>query len=128
MSELHLRPTFESRPLVAALCVVPLVGEAIVAALDFAEVRMFIGRRDTAGLLEWLQPDAAVVDNADDAAAGEGWATATGRALVHVDIRRQTLAVFRAGAWSPVDADDGPTPEAIRGVVAGALFARAPKP
>jgi hypothetical protein len=124
MTEAQLRSTEGARPLVAALCTVPLVGEAVGAALDFAEVRTFIGRRDTVGLLQWLQPDAVVVDNADDAVAASGYAAATGRTLLHLSLRDLTLSRFRDGAWELIETDGGPTPEAIRNVVAGSLFAR----
>jgi hypothetical protein len=124
MTEAHLRLVDGGRPLVAALCTVPLVGEAVEAALDFADVRTFIGRRDTAGLLQWLKPDAVLVDNEDDARAASGWAGATGRALLHLSLRHGTLKIFRDGGWEPVESDGGPTPEAIRNVVAGSLFAR----
>lgn len=125
MTEAHLSTANgRGRPLVAAFCSVPLMGEAISGALDFADVRSFSGGRDTAGLIEWLQPDAVVVDNDEDAVAASGYASATGKALLQLGARRNTLTLFRAGAWESVETDGGLSPESVRNVVAGALFAR----
>jgi hypothetical protein len=112
------------RPLVAVVCSVPLVGEAAGAALDFAEVRFFGGRRDTAGLLRWLRPDAIVVDCAEDAAVAELFALEHELPVVHIGVRDCTLRLLRKGEWKLVGSAEGPTPEAIRNAVAGSLFAR----
>jgi hypothetical protein len=125
MSELHLRPTERTRPLVAVVCAVPLIGEAMMSALDFAEVRSFSERGgDIAGLLEWLRPDAVVVDSDGGAASAVAYATGRELPLLHISIRERTLRLFRRGEWHPIVNGEGPTPEIIRNVIAGALFAR----
>ena len=64
MTSTQLRPKDDGRPLVAVWCSVPLLGEAVEFALEFAEVRSFApSRGDLAGLLRWLRPDAVVVDS-----------------------------------------------------------------
>jgi hypothetical protein len=110
------------RPLVAVLSTVPLLGEAVGSALEFADVRTFEARGDARGLLEWLRPDVLVVDSelgAEDVA----FARATALPVVHISVREHTLRLFENGEWIDVTNEDGPTPEAVRNVVAGALFA-----
>ena len=125
MSGAQLRPSERTRPLVAVVCGVPVLGEAMRSALDFAEVRLFSEKGgDVAGLLEWLRPDAVVVDSHDGAEGATTYAATQERPLLHVGVRESTLRLFRQGQWHDVAAGDGPTPEAIRNVVAGALFAR----
>ena len=43
---------------------------------------------------------------------------------LYLSVRDHTLRLYRAGAWEQVDDGEGPTIEAIRNIVAGALFAR----
>ncbi len=125
MSELHLRPSERMRPLVAVVCGVPVLGEAMQSALDFAEVRLFSEKGgDVAGLLEWIRPDAVVVDTRDGADAATGYALAQARPLLHIGVRERALRLFHQGEWRDVANGEEPTPEAIRNVVAGALFAR----
>jgi hypothetical protein len=125
MSELHLRQTERSRPLVAVVCGVPVLGEAMRSALDFAEVRLFSEKGgDVAGLLEWLRPDAVVVDTNDGADGATPYALAQQRPLLHIGVRERALRLLQGGQWRDVAKAEGPTPEAIRNVVAGALFAR----
>ena len=125
MTSTRLRPDSETRPLVAVLCSVPLLGEAMVSALEFAEVRSFAqSGGDVAGLLGWLRPDALIVDSNAGADAATSYAREHDLPLVHVSVRDHTLRLFRAGEWEQVSKGDGPTPEAIRNVVAGSLFAR----
>ena len=112
-------------PLIAVVCSVPLLREALGAALDFGEVRSFSEQGgDIVGLLQWLQPDAVIVDSEDGAASAAAYALEHGLPIVHVSLRDRTLRLYRAGAWEEVANGEGPTPEAIRNVVAGALFAR----
>ena len=126
MSSTRLPSEGEFRPLVAVLCSVPLLGEAITSALEFAEVRSFAAAGgDLAGLLAWLRPDALVVDSAAGAEAAAAFAREHDLPVVHISVRDRTLHLFRHGAWEQVATIDGPTPESIRNVVAGALFARA---
>ena len=113
-----------AKPLVAVLCSVPLVAAAVESALEFAEVRSFVGRRDTAGLLKWLQPDAVVVDSEEDATAAMGVAVDRDLPVLHISVRDRTLRLLRRGQWQLVGNGEGPTPEEIRNVLAGCLFAR----
>ncbi|HKI92024.1 MAG TPA: hypothetical protein VJ986_06960, partial [Gaiellaceae bacterium] len=113
------------RPLVAVVCSVPLLGEAMRSALDFAEVHTFAeDRGDVEGLLRSVRPDAVVVDSEDAAGAGASFAKEHGVPVLHVSVRDRALRVFRGGAWERVESDDGSTPEALRNAVAGAFFAR----
>jgi hypothetical protein len=116
-------PATTGRPLVAVVCAVPLLGEAVESALEFAEVRSFTARRDTAGLLQWLRPDAVVVDSEDDALAASE-AAGDELPVLHISVRDRSLRLFRRGTWTQVARNEGPTPESIRNVLAGALFAR----
>jgi hypothetical protein len=125
MSSTHLRPEVETRPLVAVLCSVPLLGEAMRSTLEFAEVRPFAASGgDVGGLLGWLRPDLLIVDSDAGAEAATTFAREHELPVVHVSVRDRTLHLFRGGAWEQVSNGEGPTPEAIRNVVAGALFAR----
>ena len=125
MNASELRTEKRDRPLVAVVCGVPLLGEAMQAALDFAEVRLFSEKGgDVAGLLEWLRPDAVVVDTEGGAADATPFAIAQQRPLLHVGVRERALRLFHHGEWQDVANGEGPTPEIIRNVVAGALFAR----
>ena len=116
-------PEAGAPPLVAVVCAVPLIGEAVESVLEFAEVRSFKARRDTAGLLRWLRPDAVVVDSDDDAAAASE-AAGDELPVLHISVRDHTLRLYRRGAWTQVGTSEGPTPESIRNVLAGTLFAR----
>jgi hypothetical protein len=125
MSFIRLRPNQTTRPLVAVLCSVPLLGEAMGSALEFAEVRIFADRGgDIAGLLRWLRPDALIVDSDTVALEAAAFAQEHDLPLVHISIRDRVLRLFRNGAWELVGNGEGPTPEAVRNVIAGSLFAR----
>lgn len=121
--EAHL--VARSRPLAAVVCAVPLVAEAMTSALDFAEVRAFGARGgDIPGLLRSVRPDVIVVDTEDAARDALVYAIDAAVPVLHVCVRKGTLRLFRAGGWSDVASDDGPTPEAIRNAIAGVLFGR----
>jgi hypothetical protein len=125
MSELRPRQSERMRPLVAVVCAVPLVGEAVMSALDFAEVRSFSERGgDIAGLLDWMRPDAVVVDSDDNAERAAAYAVEHATPLLHVCVKTRTLRFFQRGEWHPIGNGEDLTPEVIRNVVAGALFAR----
>jgi hypothetical protein len=112
------------RPLVAIICSVPLVGEAIRSALDFADVKSFTGKRDTAGLLQWLKPDVVIVDSESDAREASAYATENDLSVLHICVRERSLRLLRHGEWEHIAEGEGPTPEAVHNVVAGILFAR----
>jgi hypothetical protein len=126
MSSNQLRPVVRTRPLVAVVSVVPLLGEAVRSALEFADVETFTPRGgDVEGLLHWLNPDVLIVDS--EAAAEEARAFAGEHELpiLHLSVQDRVLRLYRSGAWETVNhREDGPTPEGVRNVVAGALFAR----
>jgi hypothetical protein len=125
MTSTHLRPESETRPLVAVLCSVPLLGEAMSSLLEFAEVRSFAASGgDVGGLLGWLRPDVLIVDSDAGAEAATDFARQHDMPLLHVSVRNRSLHLFRRGEWEQVSEGEGPTPEAIRNVVAGSLFAR----
>jgi len=125
MKVTQLRPAQTTRPLVAVVCAVPLLGEAVGSALEFAEVHTFSDRGgDVAGLLRWLQPDAVVVDTEKTAIEASRYARERDLPVIHLELRDHELRLFRGGLWEVVRNGEGPTPEAIRNVVAGALFAR----
>ena len=125
MNPSKLRLEGDGRPLVAVLCSVPLLVEAVDAALEFAEVRAFSsGRGDTVGLLRWLRPDAVIVDSDRDAQEATAFARERDLPVLHISVRERELRLFHRGAWEFVGDGEGPTPESIRNVVAGMLFAR----
>jgi len=125
MNTSDLRPEGDRRPLVAVLCSVPLLAEAVGAALEFAEVRPFSGGRgDTVGLLRWLRPDAVIVDSERDAQEASAFAQEHDLPVLYISVRERELRLLRDGAWEFVSNGDGPTPESIRNVIAGMLFAR----
>jgi hypothetical protein len=125
MSSTQLRLAHKARPLVAVVCVVPLLGEAMESALDFAEVRSFSAADgDIAGLLRWMQPDALIVDS--EAIAEQAVAFARERELpvVHISVHDRLLRLYRRGAWEIVGSGEDVALETSRNVVAGVLFAR----
>lgn len=110
-------------PLVAVVCKVPLICEAISDALEnVAEVRHFPARRgDTVGLLRWLQPDAVVVDSEDEADEAASFARESAAPLVHVLLRERKLRILRNDHWEEPE-DGSASAEAIRNVVIAGLF------
>jgi hypothetical protein len=125
MSSTRLRLADKTRPLVAVVCAVPLLGEAMGSALDFAEVRSFSASDgDLAGLLRWLHPDALIVDGEAEAEVAATFAREHDLPVLHVSVQTRALRLYRHGTWEMIGSDEGPSPTAIRNVVAGALFAR----
>ena len=121
-----LRTGNGSQPLVAVVCSVPLLSEGIASVLEsIAEVRPFpAGAGDTAGLLRSLQPDAVVVDCAEEAFAAEAFARETHVPLVHVLLREGALRVLVDGEWEERDDDAGATPEEIRNILVAGMYRR----
>jgi hypothetical protein len=125
MISTQLRLANTARPLVAVVCVVPLLGEAMESALDFAEVRSFSGSDgDIAGLLRWLRPDALIVDSDEHAEEAAAFARDHELPVLHVSVQRRALRLHRHCAWEIVGSGEQATPTVIRNVIAGALFAR----
>jgi hypothetical protein len=111
-------------PLVALVCSVPLIGEGILPELEFAEVHSFKGERDTAGLLRSLEPDLVIVDSSADAREASAYALDRDSAVLHISVRSRTLRLYQRGVWKQVGATGAATPESVRNVAAGTLFAR----
>jgi hypothetical protein len=111
-------------PLVAVVCRVPLLSEALSAALEgIADVHRFpAGRGDTDGLLRALAPDAVVVDTEAEAHQALAFAQETHVPLVQVSLRNRSLRKFEDGHWQVSDEDA--SPDAIRNAVVGGIFRR----
>ena len=125
MNDVQPRPGDRARPLVAVISAVPLLTEAIRASLDFADVQAFAADNgDAAGLLRWLKPDAAIVDSDEAAREAARFAVDADLPLLHISVRDEGLRLLRNGAWENISNGDGPTPEEVRNVIAGVLFAR----
>ena len=114
-----------TRPLVAVVCAIPLLGEAVESALEFAEVLSFSDRGgEIDGLLSWLRPDVVIVDSDKAATEASAFALEHQLPMLHIVVRERRLRLFVAGEWDYVDNEEGPSPETIRNVVAGLLYAR----
>jgi hypothetical protein len=110
-------------PLVALVCAIPLVAEAVRSELGFAEVIMLADRGgDIGGLLHWLHPDAVVVDTDEAAVGAAAYAQEHELPVVHISPRKKALYVFQGGAWQETGNGEGPTPENVRNVIVGALY------
>ena len=118
-----LRPSERMRPFVAVVCTVPLLGEALRSALEFADVQMFAAKGgDLDGLLRWLHPDALIVDSDAVAEAALEYSREHSLPVLHISVHQRELRFYRGGTWTHVGNGEGPTEEAIRNIVAGALF------
>jgi hypothetical protein len=126
MTSTQLRPSEKTRPLVVVVCAIPLLGEAMRSALEFADVQTFAARAgDLDGLLRWLRPDALIVDTQAGADEAVEFARERDLPVLHLSVQEAALRLYRGGVWQHIGSGEGPTPEEIRNVVAGALFARA---
>jgi hypothetical protein len=115
-------PATGGRPLVAVVAAVPIVGEALVEALEaIAEVRSFPSGRRTSGLLRFVLPDAVVVDSDAEAREVEPLARELDFSVVHVGLRERYVRVFRDGSWHQYSVEDGFTAESVRDIVAAGL-------
>lgn len=112
-------------PLVAVVCAVPLLGEAVRDALEgLADCKVIPAREsDLGGLLRSLQPDAIVVDDEDEAVAAASYSRFARIPLVHVSFRARNLSVLEDGRWRSADERDA-TPEGVRNLIAGGLYGR----
>jgi hypothetical protein len=117
-----------SEPLVAVICEVPLLAEALVAALEgIAQVHAFPAElQDADGLLRSLQPDAVVVDTPKQASIAAKFAREARVPLVHVLLRESKQRVLQNGEWEARDGVEGASPEAIRNVLVAGIFGRQP--
>lgn len=115
----------DGQPLVAVVCSVPMIFEALHDALHpIANVRSFPAKRGTAGLLRSVRPDAVIVDDDDEVADAELFAREFDLPLVHVSVRDSQIRVLQDGVWVRAGNGDAATPESVRNAVAGGLFAR----
>ena len=92
-------------PVIAVLCRVPLVAEALTGAFEgMAEVRSLPTHGgDTAGVLRWLRPDAVIVDDERAAESAAPYVSIEGGLLVHVSVADGTVRLFQDGAWQIAD-------------------------
>lgn len=109
------------KPLVAVVTTIPLVAEAIADAIEFADVRVFEGARDTEALLRWVQPDAVVADGEVDAAVAAAFGAARGTIVVHLDMSRRQLRVREGDTWREPESGALDV-DAVRNVLAGELL------
>jgi hypothetical protein len=95
------------------------------SALEFADVQTFAERGgDLDGLLRFLRPDVLIVDSHTGAEQAIAFARESDLPVLHLSVQERELRFYRGGTWTHVGNGEGPTPEAIRNVVAGALFAK----
>jgi hypothetical protein len=95
------------------------------SALEFADVQTFAERGgDLDGLLRFLRPDVLIVDSHTGAEQAVAFALESDLPVLHLSVQERELRFYRGGTWTHVGNGEGPTPEAIRNVVAGALFAK----
>ena len=122
MTSTQHRHSESIRRFVAVASRVPLLGEAMAVAFDFAEIKpLSAAADDIDGLKSWHRPDALIVDR--DAGAEGSLDFARVRELP-VPVQADAPRVFRSAAWEDVDTGSGPRPEMIRNVFAGVFFAR----
>jgi hypothetical protein len=121
------RVTNGGEPLVAVVCKVPLLCEALTSTLaGIAETHSFpADLGDLDGLLRSLRPDAIVVDTPESAQGAASYARESHVPLVHVLFREEKLRVLADGSWSAPE-EDGASPEAIRNLLVGGIFGRQP--
>jgi hypothetical protein len=111
-----------SRPLVVAVCSVPLICEGLAAALEgVAEVQCFRDTRgDVGSLLTWLRPSVVVVDCDETASSAAAFADDAGISLVQVGFRDQSVRIRREGGW--VEQPDGMAIESVCDILVAEIF------
>jgi hypothetical protein len=114
-----------TKPLVVALCAVPLLKEVLVSALaDRAEVQTFPAQGgDTVGLLRWLKPE---MQSSSTPTRLKRWPrSATSRIHLYYTSRYKTegLRLLRNGEWEEAGTGDTSS-EDIRNIVAAGLSGR----
>ena len=112
-------------PLVAVVCAVPLLGEAMQGALEgLADVKVIPARQpELGGLLKSLQPDAIVVDDEEEAAVAATYARFARVPVIHVGLRTSRLRLLHEGAWVTPEESDA-SPETVRNLIAGGIYGR----
>lgn len=124
-SPISPRPPGAAQPLVAVVCSVPMIFEALRETLAaFADVQVFPARAGTAGLLRSIRPAAVVVDNDEDRGDAEAVARELDFSLVHLALAERRVCVFRDGAWSVASEEDEVRAETVRDAIAAGLFAK----
>jgi hypothetical protein len=112
----------EHRPLVAVICQVPLLEEALRAAVgDVTTVRRFPPGRGTIGLLGLLRPDGIVVDSDEEAENAAPFAREGGLPLLHVSLADRTVRVLCDGEWNEPE-ELTASPETVRNIIVGGIF------
>jgi hypothetical protein len=112
------------RPLVALVCRVPILCEALTGALeDVLTVQSFQPSGDTGGLLRSLRPDGVVVDSDEEAAQTEEYARESGAPVVLIALEARVLRVLRDGRWEE-PADATASSEGVRNVLVGGIFGK----
>ena len=114
-----------AQPLVAVVSSVPVIFEALRETLGaFAEVQSFPSRARVASLLRSIRPAAVVVDADEDLADAEAVAREQDFSLVHLELARHRVRVFRDGEWNVAANGKEISPETVRDLIAAGLFAR----
>jgi hypothetical protein len=112
-------------PLVAVVCAVPLLGEAVTGALEgLAECKFIPARQpELGGLLRSLQPDAIIVDDEQEGAVAATYARFARVPVIMVSLRENTVHVLDDGCWVDPE-ENGASAESIRNLVAGGIYGR----
>lgn len=112
-------------PLVVAVVAVPLLGEAMTAALEgVAECKVIPARQpELGGLLKSLQPDAIVVDDDEEAAVAATYARFARVPVIRVSLAEARVQVLEDGVWVRPEEHDA-SPETIRNLVAAGIYGR----
>ena len=110
-------------PLVAFFTTAPVLARALAEILErIGEVQRFpAGRRDSAGLLRWLAPEALLVDDAEEAGDAIVFARDSGCPLIEVDVVGHMMRTLGADGWSEQTATEA-SPEAIRDIIVESIF------
>jgi hypothetical protein len=112
-------------PLVAVICAVPLLGEAVTGALEgLAECKFIPARQpELGGLLKSLQPDAIVVDDEQEGAVAATYARFARVPVILISLRENTVQLLEDGRWVYPE-ESGASAESIRNLVAGGIYGR----
>jgi hypothetical protein len=112
------------RPLVALVCRVPILCEALTGALEeVATVQSFSPSDDTGGLLRSLRPDGVVVDSDDEAAQAADYAREFGATVVLIALDDRVLRVLEDGEWHE-QPGVAASSEGVRNVLVGGIFGK----